>query len=211
MENQKNNKGIIAILIVIIVILSGLCVLFATGTISLKSNEVTNDETNEIVNITKEEANDVVNKIMDKFYVEIFYGHKNTYCGEYDYNDIIVGERATQYHKSNAYNNLSDLKQHLNTYMTPELVNKLLDNAEIPNYQEKDGKLYCLVHGRGSLSYDKNNTSYSIKSFTDNVILAKANVSALSEGNNVNSINADLVFKKINNVWLLSSYDEKID
>ena len=42
MENQKNNKGVIALLIVIIVILSALCVLFATGTISLKSNNENN-------------------------------------------------------------------------------------------------------------------------------------------------------------------------
>lgn len=46
MENQKNNKGVIALLIVIIVILSALCVLFATGTITLKSNDVDNNETN---------------------------------------------------------------------------------------------------------------------------------------------------------------------
>ena len=49
MENQKNNKGVIALLIVIIVILSALCVLFATGTISLKSNNVDNNETNQNV------------------------------------------------------------------------------------------------------------------------------------------------------------------
>ena len=50
MENQKNNKGVIAILIVIIVILSTLCILFATGTISLKSNDVDNNEINQDVN-----------------------------------------------------------------------------------------------------------------------------------------------------------------
>ena len=44
MENQKNNKGVIALLIVIIVILSTLCVLFAPGTISFNSNKVNDNE-----------------------------------------------------------------------------------------------------------------------------------------------------------------------
>lgn len=38
MRNQNNNKGVIALLVVIIVILAVLCVLFATGTISLTNN-----------------------------------------------------------------------------------------------------------------------------------------------------------------------------
>ena len=50
MENQKNNKGVIALLFVIIIILSALCVLFATGTISLKPNDVDNNELNQDTN-----------------------------------------------------------------------------------------------------------------------------------------------------------------
>ena len=40
MEKQKNNRGVIALLIVIIGILSALCILLATETISFKSNDV---------------------------------------------------------------------------------------------------------------------------------------------------------------------------
>lgn len=47
MENQNNNKGVIALLIVIIVILATLCVLFATGTISFNSNNINNNEINQ--------------------------------------------------------------------------------------------------------------------------------------------------------------------
>jgi len=46
-ENQNNNKGVIALLIVIIVILATLCVLFATGTISFNSNNINNNEINQ--------------------------------------------------------------------------------------------------------------------------------------------------------------------
>lgn len=47
-KSQKNTKVVIALLIIIIAILSALCILFATGTISLKSNdaEVNNPEQN---------------------------------------------------------------------------------------------------------------------------------------------------------------------
>ena len=57
MENQKNNRGVIALLIVIIVILSALCVLLATGTISFKSDKVNDNEVNENVNDTNNEEN----------------------------------------------------------------------------------------------------------------------------------------------------------
>lgn len=56
MENQKNNKGVIALLIVIIVILATLCVLFATGTINLSNKESVNNNQNENTN-TQEETN----------------------------------------------------------------------------------------------------------------------------------------------------------
>ena len=50
MENQKNNKEVIALLIVIIVILSSLCFLFATGTVSFNSNKANDDKLNENIN-----------------------------------------------------------------------------------------------------------------------------------------------------------------
>ena len=49
MENQKNNKGVITLLIVIIIILSALCVLLSIGTISFKSNEVNTNKSNDNV------------------------------------------------------------------------------------------------------------------------------------------------------------------
>ena len=58
MENQKNNKGVIALLIVIIVILSALCILFATGTIILNTNKVNDNDINENVNDNNVENND---------------------------------------------------------------------------------------------------------------------------------------------------------
>lgn len=44
MEKEKNNRGVIILLTTIIVILAVLCILFATGTISLKTNTTNNKE-----------------------------------------------------------------------------------------------------------------------------------------------------------------------
>lgn len=54
MENQNNNKGVIILLIGIIIILVTLCVLFATGTITLNTNRVNDNNANEIVNDNNE-------------------------------------------------------------------------------------------------------------------------------------------------------------
>lgn len=49
MEQGKNKNGVNLLLIFIIVTLAVLCVLFATGTISLKSNETGNNQSNGVV------------------------------------------------------------------------------------------------------------------------------------------------------------------
>ena len=82
MENQKNNKGVIALLIVIIVILSALCVLFATGTISFKSNDVANNETNENINDdnnveNNDENNSIINDTKEETTDKYFYDVKD--------------------------------------------------------------------------------------------------------------------------------------
>jgi hypothetical protein len=46
MEQKKKKNGVNLLLIFIIVILALLCVLFATGTVSFKSNEITNEDKN---------------------------------------------------------------------------------------------------------------------------------------------------------------------
>ena len=57
MEQEKNKNGVNLLLIFIIIILALLCVLFATGTISLKSNEVTDGSDNQTSENTNTEDN----------------------------------------------------------------------------------------------------------------------------------------------------------
>lgn len=87
MENQKNNKGAIALLIVIIAILLVLCVLFATGTISFNSNSTnSNQQTNEnsqtnTSNNTNEESSTIQSKLV---------GNLNCNSSETTFNGITV-------------------------------------------------------------------------------------------------------------------------
>ena len=61
MENKNNNKIIIYLLIVINLILSVLCILFATDTISLKFNDVDNSEINENATENNKDNNEINN------------------------------------------------------------------------------------------------------------------------------------------------------
>lgn len=82
MENQKNNRGVIALLIVIIVILSVLCVLFATETISFKYNDVDTNEKNDNVadnNQTNQNANEnnITNNEENENYLKFVIDNEN--------------------------------------------------------------------------------------------------------------------------------------
>lgn len=58
MEQKKNKNGVIILLVILIVILAVSCILFATGTIKLKSDEATNNQSSENTNTQeKENAN----------------------------------------------------------------------------------------------------------------------------------------------------------
>ncbi len=69
MEQEKNKNVVITLLVVIIVILLALVILFATGTISFKSNKLKNDtsESNQInntTNLTDNTINEKINRII---------------------------------------------------------------------------------------------------------------------------------------------------
>ena len=92
MENQKNNKGVITLLIVIIVILSALCVLFATGTISFNSNKVNDNDVNENIN-DNNNANSISKLDSNKEWVyDANYNlptNKDSYYGHSDHSKLI--------------------------------------------------------------------------------------------------------------------------
>ena len=65
MENQKNSKGVIAILVAIIVILLALVVLMGTGTVSFNSTTSTNNPNNSDNNTVNNNQNSTTNETND--------------------------------------------------------------------------------------------------------------------------------------------------
>ena len=83
MENQ-NIKGLVASLIVIITLLFILCLLFATGAISFKSNKVDINETDQNI-IDNESDQNIIDKLVGTY----------EYKGEYVDNDENIGNEFT--------------------------------------------------------------------------------------------------------------------
>ena len=75
MENQKNSKGVITLLVIIIIILLALVILMATGTINFKSTTTTNNQqssSNNNVNDTQDTSNeDTTNTSTDEFTINV--------------------------------------------------------------------------------------------------------------------------------------------
>lgn len=62
MKKENTNKVVITLLVLIIIILLVLCILFATGTISFKSNTVDNNEINQNISDNGENNSNTINE-----------------------------------------------------------------------------------------------------------------------------------------------------
>lgn len=177
MEN-RNLGFVITLMGMLIVILIVLCVLFATGKISLKTcvtkdNQTTKSSNNEtisnetyVTNELKEHINEAIKRMW-----KISYG--NTYCGEhmnYSDNDAIFDEYGISTHNvSNDYNSISDMKEDLSKYISDNIIDDKLNRYEedlknkgLTTYIEKANKLYCYTPHKGASVYNKLNENISI-------------------------------------------------
>ena len=117
MEKEKNGKGVIILLVIIIAILAVLCVLFATGTISLKtsttndnqqtsenkeSNEISNsqDNNNSNDNQTLESNKNIYSAVLDEYKNAIQESNKNNTNYKYVNENAInhyFNQKGTEY------------------------------------------------------------------------------------------------------------------
>lgn len=175
---MKNNNGrIIGGLIVIIIILSVFCILFATNTLELNSIKVKGDDkskqNNLVENKDKQTELEVVSDtealtlgkdLYDKA-TEIYSTWVLTpYCG-YGSNELynqegvnIGGQPGYSYYES-MFNNIDELREYLLKYLSQDIVNSkvpknILENQEeIADYIIYNNKLYCRRDaGKGWLS-----------------------------------------------------------
>ncbi len=227
MEQEKNNnKGVIVLLVVIIVILALLCILFATGTISLKSNSVDNNQNSNGITdnnnnlITNNEAESILKNLYNDA-VRHIYNEGVSYCGTYATGDnVTLSLNGFSYTKSATFNNFAELENYLKGYMTDSLLassnyNKstTFEGTTINSYYEKDGSLYCNGWNKGGnmslANYLVNESTFTASNITENSFDGVINaVYSDFDNNNKTTKSIKVSVVKQNNNWLLNTYEE---
>lgn len=213
MKNQKSNKLVITLLVVIIAILSVLCILFATGTISFNSNKVENnnlteDETdkgtdNNLQNsvITSEDIKEIFNVAYN------YYELPEVYCGNTDNKIVqIDGKDRVASTEFTTYNEMLNL---LKKYMSTDVIaSKSPWSATAKEYYlEKDGKLYCDEIYKGYL-YSHENVEIEITSQNENKVTCTATMELIDMGNVKTYDKVNIVLELNDSNWIITSYEK---
>ena len=201
MEKEKNNKGLIIVLSILVVLLAVLCVLFATGTISFNfktSDYSTNNTENNVTQnnitqnnienttLTNSDAISIIKKLYSKDVREL-YNEAVAYCGERETGEgSHLSIDGFGYTKSKSFKNLKELEEHLKTYMTESLLSSsnynksvTLNEKNITSYVEKNGALYCNDWNKGSnmelAYYIENESSFEVNNISETSFEASIN------------------------------------
>ena len=181
-KKRKSNVGTI-IMIIVIVLLSLFVYLLATKRIDFnnKNDDLVEDNTNIDNNKNNNDKNDktiskeeAITISKEKMPVMISLANQKRglygYCGEFDEDADFLTIGNDTYDLSSEFKSVSEVKKYLEENISSELINEYFDNNK---YQEKDGKLYCMVAHKGvDLAYLRNenminndNTKYYFLNF----------------------------------------------
>ena len=234
METEKNNKGVIALFVVIVVILLALVVLLATGTISFKSNQVDNenDQTNgneTVNNLTEAEATIIVKNLFTNDTVQYLIDNVSvTYCKRESTNtsekELGLNYEWNGYNKCTDFKSYEELTNYFKQYITNDYFNQLLleqpylnqerkmaDGTTHYNYYEKDGSLYAANTGKGSnvnkykLLTDE--IVYKLDSFDANKIITTITAKWEDVNGSKYSELEKMTIVNDNGNWKISSYE----
>ena len=165
-KKRKSNVGTI-IMIIVIVVLSLFVYLLATKRIDFnnKNDDLVEDNTNIDNNKNNNDKNDktiskeeAITISKEKMPVMISLANQKRglygYCGEFDEDADFLTIGNDTYDLSSEFKSVSEVKKYLEENISSELINEYFDNNK---YQEKDGKLYCMVAHKGvDLAYLRN-------------------------------------------------------
>ena len=216
-KKRKSNVGTI-IMIIVIVLLSLFVYLLATKRIDFnnKNDDLVEDNTNIDNNKNNNDKNDktiskeeAITISKEKMPVMISLANQKRglygYCGEFDEDADFLTIGNDTYDLSSEFKSVSEVKKYLEENISSELINEYFDNNK---YQEKDGKLYCMVAHKGvDLAYLRNenminndNTKYDVLNLSSDSFDVEVVISYYSVGDNTPS-----------NLLIISSKIEKID
>ena len=228
-KKKKSDVGTI-IMVIVIVLLSVFFYLLATKKIdfSNKNDDVIEDNTNIDNNKNNEDKNDktisreeAITISKEKMPVMISLANQKRgvygYCGEFDEDADFLTIGNDTYDLSSKFKTVSEVKKYLEESISSELINEYFDNNK---YQEKDGKLYCMVAHKGvDLAYLRNenminndNTKYEVLNLGSDSFDVEVVISYYSVGDNTpsNLLTISSKIEKIDGKYVVTKYSDNV-
>ena len=217
-------------MVIVIVLLSVFVYLLATKKIDFSNNndDVIEDNTNIDNNKNNEDKNDkTISKeeaiaiSKEKMPVMISLANQKRglygYCGEFDEDADFLTIGNDTYDLSSKFKTVSEVKKYLEESISSELINEYFDNNK---YQEKDGKLYCMVAHKGvDLAYLRNenminndNTKYEVLNLGSDSFDVEVVISYYSVGDNTpsNLLTISSKIQKIDGKYIITKYSDNV-
>ncbi len=228
-KKRKSNVGTI-IMIIVIVLLSLFVYLLATKRIDFnnKNDDLVGDNTNIDNNKNNNDKNDktiskeeAITISKEKMPVMISLANQKRglygYCGEFDEDADFLTIGNDTYDLSSEFKSVSEVKKYLEENISSELINEYFDNNK---YQEKDGKLYCMVAHKGvDLAYLRNenminndNTKYDVLNLGNDSFDVEVVISYYSVGDNTpsNLLTISSKIEKIDGKYVVTKYSDNV-
>ncbi|MEE0634845.1 MAG: hypothetical protein UCL21_03435 [Bacilli bacterium] len=228
-KKRKSNVGTI-IMIIVIVLLSLFVYLLATKRIDFnnKNDDLVEDNTNIDNNKNNNDKNDktiskeeAITISKEKMPVVISLANQRRglygYCGEFDEDADFLTIGNDTYDLSSEFKSVSEVKKYLEENISNELINEYFDNNK---YQEKDGKLYCMVAHKGvDLAYLRNenminndNTKYDVLNLGNDSFDVEVVISYYSVGDNTpsNLLTISSKIEKIDGKYVVTKYSDNV-
>lgn len=228
-KKRKSNVGTI-IMIIVIVLLSLFVYLLATKRIDFnnKNDDLVEDNTNIDNNKNNNDKNDktiskeeAITISKEKMPVMISLANQRRgiygYCGEFDEDADFLTIGNDTYDLSSEFKSVSEVKKYLEESISSELINEYFDNNK---YQEKDGKLYCMVAHKGvDLAYLRNenminngNTKYDVLNLGNDSFDVEVVISYYSVGDNTpsNLLTISSKIEKIDGKYVVTKYSDNV-
>ncbi len=217
-------------MVIVIVLLSVFVYLLATKKIDFSNNndDVIEDNTNIDNNKNNEDKNDktisreeAITISKEKMPVMISLANQKRglygYCGEFDEDADFLTIGNDTYDLSSKFKTVSEVKKYLEESISSELINEYFDNNK---YQEKDGKLYCMVAHKGvDLAYLRNenminndNTKYEVLNLGSDSFDVEVVISYYSVGDNTpsNLLTISSKIQKIDGKYIITKYSDNV-
>lgn len=228
-KKRKSNVGTI-IMIIVIVLLSLFVYLLATKRIDFnnKNDDLVEDNTHIDNNKNNNDKNDktiskeeAITISKEKMPVMISLANQKRglygYCGEFDEDADFLTIGNDTYDLSSEFKSVSEVKKYLEESISSELINEYFDNNK---YQEKDGKLYCMVAHKGvDLAYLRNenminndNTKYDVLNLGNDSFDVEVVISYYSVGDNTpsNLLTISSKIEKIDGKYVVTKYSDNV-